>query len=148
MSQSAYDVAQDLNDLLSGCSMGITTYLDYLQHVQSERLKTTLNHAIDVFRNHEKSIQNHIHAINGNVEPTFKLSAAVAEFFEKVKAELASSDDQLLDYALNGIDMGLKATHDFKIRHHGLQHDCLESVNQLESDYKMIYHELTQIKLN
>lgn len=148
MSQSKEEVVHDLNTLLEGCHMGAATFLDYLNQTRSVSLKAVLTEALNLFRKHEAALNHHLEALDHNSEEELKIGGILAEFFEKIKAELAVSDRQLLDYAIRGIDMGLKACQDFKKKHHDLHHDLLKSVNELEKDYKQIYQNLIDLKLD
>ncbi len=148
MSQSTREVCQDLNTLLEGCHMGSATFQEYLSQTCSSHLKTTLTEALTIFRHHETALKHHIEALGESCQDEIKIGGIFAEFFEKMKAELAVNDRQLLDYAVRGIDMGLKACQDFKKKHHGLQMDLLKSVEDIESDYKRIYQNLIDLKLN
>lgn len=148
MSQSKMDVVHDLNTLLEGCHMGASTFHDYLEQTQAISLKTVLNNALMVFRKHEIALNHHLEALNEDSEEEIKLGSIMAEFFEKIKAQMATDDRQLLDYATRGIDMGLKACQDFKKKHEHLHHDLLQSINELEKDYKKIYQNLIDLKLD
>lgn len=148
MSQSKMDVVHDLSTLLQGCHMGSSTFQEYLGQTQSSALKTVLIDALDIFRKHEIALTQHIQALHSNTEEDITLSGLIGEFFEKMKAQMADDDRKLLDYSIKGIDMGLTACQDFKKRHHDMQPDLVESIDQLESDYKQIYQKLINLKLD
>lgn len=148
MSQSKNDVLKDLNTLLQGTAMGINTYKDYLSACQAVALKKTLSDALKVFEKHKNELEKHIQSLESQYQTKASIKEAIAEFFEKIKAELADNDRTLLDYAIKGIDMALKAVQDFKKKHHGLQHDCLKAIDEMEKDYRKIYQDLIDLKLD
>lgn len=148
MSQSKMDVVHDLSKLLQGCHMGSSTFQEYLGQTQSSALKSILIESLDIFRKHEIALTKHIQALQSNTEEDITISELIAEFFEKIKAQMADNDRKLLDYSIKGIDMGLTACQDFKKKHHDMQHDLVESIDQLESDYKQIYQKFINLKLD
>lgn len=147
MSQSKEDIIHDLNTLLQGTHMGSSTFMDYCNATQSKDLKKALNHALTIFRKHEEALIQHLRRLDEKQSENSSLGSFFAEFFEKIKAELANNDCTLLDYAIRGIDMALKAVQDFKKKHHGLQQDLLDAINDMEKDYRKIYQDLIDLKL-
>lgn len=148
MSQSKQEIVKDLNTLLQGTSMGINTYRDYLHSAQAEELRKRLSEALRVFEKHEMDLKEHIQNLDSSYEKTVSFSGIMAEFFEKIKAELAENDRTLLDYAIKGIDMALKAAQDFKKKHHDLEQKLLHAVDEMEEDYRSIYQSLIDLKLD
>lgn len=148
MNQSTQQVIDDLKTLLQGTRMGKSTYEDYLVQVKSEPLRKQLNEALRIFSHHETALAQHLHALDASAEEEFKIGSIMSEFFEKMKAEMANDDRKLLDYAVRAIDMALKSCQDFKKRHTHLEKDLLESINELEKDYKFIYQSLIDLKLD
>ncbi len=146
--QTNQAVIDDLTTLLEGTSMGINTFLSYLKEVQALPLKEALVNAVEVFKKHDKALREHIVNCGECASEDTKISVMMAEFMEKMKAQVASDDRSLLDLATNGIDMALKAVKDFKKKHQDLREDCLDAINAMEDDYKKIYQTLIDLKLN
>ena len=60
----------------------------------------------------------------------------------------ADSDEEILNQSIKAMDMGLKACHDFIDRHKQVPEELLFVIHDLEADYKKVYHDLTELKLN
>lgn len=148
MSQSEVDAIHDLNTLVSGSEMGISTFQDYEQAACSKELKEILRNSIQIFQDHRASLIRHRSDLGGAPQEDLKIAGFFSEIVEKFKAEMASDDRQLLDYSLRAIDMGIKACQDFKKRHEDLDQNILDSIEKLEKDYKRIYQDLTDLKLD
>ena len=46
------------------------------------------------------------------------------------------------------MDMGLKACHDFTDKHKQVPEELMFVIHDLEADYKKVYRDLTELKLN
>ncbi len=146
--QTNQQVIDDLTTLLEGCNMGINTFLDYVKETNSNQLKNELVNSIEVFKNHEKHLKNHIKTLGVRASGETKISVLVAEFFEKIKAQTSPDDRKILDLAINGIDNALKAVQDFKKKHAHMNEETKSAVEELENDYKKIYQNLIDLRLD
>ncbi len=128
--------------------MGESTFKEYLLQTDSFLLEKELTEALTIFHKHEMALNERVKSIDPNASDNEKITGIISEFFEKIKAQFANDDRTLLDYAIQGIDMGLKAVQDFKIKHAPVDELVLNAINDMEEDYKFIYQRLVDLRLD
>lgn len=148
MESRTEEICQDLNELLQGCHMGAQVYQEYLASAKDPLLKRVIVRSLDVFRKHEIELTKRINERHSDASDSIPVMAAVGSFFEKMKAVLAEDDKKILDECIRALGMGLNACQTFKEKYLHLEDTLLNAVNDLERDYKLLYAEMTSLKLN
>lgn len=142
------EIVKDLNELLRGCHMGASTFKEYLVEAQSEKLRETLKHSLDIFQKHETELTSRINSYGEDAVDSTGIMAVLSEMTEKIKTMMADSDEEILNQSIKAMDMGLKACHDFIDKHKQVPEELLFVIHDLEADYKKVYRDLTELKLN
>ncbi len=148
MESRTEEICQDLNELLQGCHMGAQVYQEYLASAKDPMLKRVLVHSLDVFKKHEIELTERINERNSDATDSIPVMAAVGSFFEKMKAVMADDDKKILDECIRALGMGLTGCQNFDEKHPDLEETLRNAVKDLEKDYKLLYAELTALKLN
>ena len=86
------EIVKDLNELLRGCHMGASTFKEYLVEAQSEKLRETLKHSLDIFQKHETELTSRINSYGEDAADSTGIMAVVSEMTEKIKTMMADSD--------------------------------------------------------
>lgn len=148
MEPTVKEVCQSLNELLQGCHMGAQVYQEYLASAKDPMLKRILVRSLDVFKKHEIELTKRINERQTDATDSIPIMAAVGSFFEKMKAVMADDDKKILDECIRALGMGLNACQTFKEKYPNLEETLMNAVNDLERDYKILYAEMTSLKLN
>ena len=80
------EIVKDLNELLRGCHMGASTFKEYLVEAQSEKLRETLKHSLDVFQKHETELTSRINSYGENAADSTGIMAMMSEMAEKIES--------------------------------------------------------------
>ena len=149
MSQ-CYDelLVQDLNEILKGCHMGVSVFTDLLGEAQNDKFKSILKKALECFHQHEMELSFRIRSFSAEIDDSPGLMASVSGLVEKFKAVMADSDEELLKNAIRAMDMAMKACQVFDEKHPAVTGTVRKILDQLMKDYRQIYRELTEFRLN
>ncbi|MDS0525341.1 PA2169 family four-helix-bundle protein [Clostridium sp. SHJSY1] len=128
-------VIHEMNKFLKGIHMGGTTFKDYLEKAKSFKLKEDLTQIIESFKRHEEAITKRINQLGGNASDTVGLMGMMGEFFEKVKLISANTDEEILEHAINAMEMGIKSGNKFIDEHKDLEESLLKEVKAIVDDY-------------
>ena len=101
------EIVKDLNELLRGCHMGASTFKEYLVEAQSEKLRETLKHSLDIFQKHETELTSRINSYGEDAADSTGIMAVLSEMTEKIKTMMADSDEEILNQSIKAMDMGL-----------------------------------------
>ena len=112
------------------------------------RLRETLKHSLDIFQKHETELTSRINSYGEDAADSTGIMAVLSEMTEKIKTMMADSDEEILNQSIKAMDMGLKACHDFIDKHKQVPEELLFVIHDLEADYKKVYRDLTELKLN
>lgn len=125
----------EMNKFLKGIHMGGTTFKDYLEKVNSLKLKESLVEIIESFKRHEEAITKRINQLGGNASDTVGLMGMMGEFFEKIKLISANTDEEVLEHAINAMEMGIKNGNKFIDKHKDLEESLLNEAKAVVNDY-------------
>lgn len=125
----------EMNKFLKGIHMGGTTFKDYLEKASSLKLKESLVEIIESFKRHEEAITKRINQLGGNASDTVGLMGMMGEFFEKMKLISANTDEEVLEHAINAMEMGIKNGNNFIDEHKDLEESLLNEVKAVVDDY-------------
>ncbi len=147
MNETETTLIQDLNELLQGTHMGASTFKEYLSQARNGELHTLLEESLALFHTHEKELTHRILDRGGNPEDDVPVMGMISSFFEKIKTMMAENDEQILDYALRALDMGMKSTKQFEEKHASENMEAAQLAEEMIKGYKEQYKKLTHLKL-
>lgn len=124
-----------LNKFLKGVHMGGTTFKDYYEKAQEEKLKECLSEILDDFKRNEEAITHRIEKLGGNAADNVGIGGMIGEAFEKLKLLLADTDEEILDRAKKAIHMGIEQGNKFIEEHNDLEVNVMNEIKSIVNDY-------------
>lgn len=140
------ETVKEMNKFLKGIHMGGTTFKEYLEKAQSSKLKDVLVEIIESFKRHEEAITNRIEGIGGNAADTVGVMGMMGELFERIKTIPVNNDKEVLDHAINAMEMGIKNAEKFIKENSDLDESLKDEVNGVVQDYDNHLRKLIEIK--
>lgn len=128
-------IIHEINKFLKGIHMGGTTFKDYLEKASTIKLKQELVEIIESFKRHEEAITKRINQLGGNASDTVGLMGMMGEFFEKIKLIPVETDEEVVEHAINAMNMGIKNGNKFIDEHKDLEESLLKEVKAVVDDY-------------
>lgn len=128
------NLVHELNKFLKGIHMGGITFKDYLEKAQSPKLKDELRVIIESFKRHEEAITHRIEKLGGNAADTLGLIGAISETWEKVKLIKVDTDKEVIDAAINAINMGIEQGNKFIAKHEKLEASIKKELEKIVED--------------
>ncbi|MBD7910924.1 DUF2383 domain-containing protein [Clostridium cibarium] len=129
------NVIHEMNKFLKGIHMGGTTFKDYLEKAKTLKLKQELVEIIESFKRHEEAITKRVNQLGGNASDSVGLMGMMGEFFEKVKLMPVETDEEVVEHAINAMNMGIKNGNKFIDEHKDLEESLLKEVKAVVDDY-------------
>lgn len=129
------ETIKEVNKFLKGIHMGGTTFKDYLEKAQSISFKGELRLIIESFKRHEEAITHRIEALGGNAADTVGIMGMMGEFFEKIKLIPADTDKELLEHAINAMNIGIENANKFLEEHRDLEPSLIKDIEGVVKDY-------------
>ncbi|WP_143317509.1 DUF2383 domain-containing protein [Clostridium sp. HBUAS56017] len=129
------NVIHEMNKFLKGIHMGGTTFKDYLEKAKTLKLKQELVEIIESFKRHEEAITKRVNQLGGNASDSVGLMGMMGEFFEKVKLMPVETDEEVVEHAINAMNMGIKNGNKFIDGHKDLEESLLKEVKAVVDDY-------------
>lgn len=127
-------LVNELNKFLKGIHMGGITFKDYLEKAQSPKLKNELRVIIESFKRHEDAITHRIEELGGNAADTLGLIGVVSEAWEKVKLIKVDTDKEVLEAAINAINMGVNQGNKFIAKHENIDPSIKKELEKIVED--------------
>lgn len=135
-----------LNKFLKGIHMGATTFKDYLDKAESSELKEVLVKIIESFKKHEEAITHRIEDMGGDAADSIGIGGMFGEFFEKLKLMMVDSDKEIIEKAINAIDMGIEQGKKFIDENKELPNTLMSDVKGVFKDYDNHLRELQNLQ--
>lgn len=126
---------QEMNKFLKGIHMGGTTFKEYLDKAQSQKLKDELIKIIESFKKHEEVITKSISDLGGDAADSLGIMGTMGQLFEKVKLITADTDEEVLEHAIKAMDMGIKNANKFIEENKNLDDSLMKEVKGVVKDY-------------
>ncbi len=139
-------ILQELDTLLKGSHMGVTTFTSLADQLQKSELKAQFHDYIKLFENHEKAITNAILFYHGQPDNQ-SLKTMMGEVMTSVKSMMLSSDCEVLQSAMKAIAMGKSQLKEFNDKNLALTEQLRKDVKIIHDDYTAIEAELHKASL-
>ncbi len=137
----------EYNQLLDDCRSGANTFKIYLEETFDFKLREILLGALTTFKDQEILLTKNICELGFNIEDEINPINKVSEMIEKFKAKLFDND-KIADYAIKNIENYLKTVTILDETTSAISKDLKSSLHILADDYRKIYQDLTNFKLN
>ena len=124
----------DLNKFLKGVHMGGATFKDYLEKAQDIKLKNELRIIVESFKRHEEAITHRIELLGGNAADTLGFMGIIGETWEKIKLIVVDSDKEIINYAINAMNMGVEQGNKFIAEHQDLEPSIKKEIEKIVED--------------
>ena len=124
----------DLNKFLKGVHMGGATFKDYLEKAQDIKLKNELRIIVESFKRHEEAITHRIELLGGNAADTLGFMGIIGETWEKIKLIVVDSDKEIINYAINAMNMGVEQGNKFIAEHQDLDPSIKKEIEKIVED--------------
>lgn len=124
----------DLNKFLKGVHMGGATFKDYLEKAQDIKLKNELRIIVESFKRHEEAITHRIELLGGNAADTLGFMGIIGETWEKMKLIVVDSDKEIINYAINAMNMGVEQGNKFIAEHQDLDPSIKKEIEKIVED--------------
>ena len=124
----------DLNKFLKGVHMGGATFKDYLEKAQDIKLKNELRIIVESFKRHEEAITHRIELLGGNAADTLGFMGIIGETWEKIKLIVVDSDKEIINYAINAMNMGVEQGNKFIAEHQDLEPNIKKEIEKIVED--------------
>ena len=125
----------ELNKFLKGVHKGGTTFKDYLEKAKGTEVKDELRSVIESFKRHEEAITHRIEKLGGNAVDSVGIGGMIGEFFEKIKLVKADTDKEVIDHAINAMEMGIKQGKKYLDEHKHLEPSLRKEIEGVVKDY-------------
>ena len=125
--------------------MGGATFKDYLEKAQDMKLKNELRIIVESFKRHEEAITHRIELLGGNAADTLGFMGMLGETWEKMKLVVVDSDKEVLNYAINAMNMGVEQGNKFIVEHQDLEPDIKREVEKIVEDNEKHLQKLKNI---
>ena len=137
----------EYNQLLDDCRSGANTFKIYLEETFDFKLREILLGALTTFKDQEILLTKNICELGFNIEDDINPINKVSEMIEKFKAKLFDND-KIADYAIKNIENYLKTVTILDETTSAISNEFKSSLHILTDDYRKIYQDLTNFKLN
>ena len=127
-------LVDDLNKFLKGVHMGGATFKDYLEKAQDMKLKNELRIIVESFKRHEEAITHRIELLGGNAADTLGFMGIIGETWEKIKLIVVDSDKEIINYAINAMNMGVEQGNKFIAEHQDLDPSIKKEIEKIVED--------------
>lgn len=127
-------LVDDLNKFLKGIHMGGATFKDYLEKAQDIKLKNELRIIVESFKRHEEAVTHRIELLGGNAADTLGFVGMIGETLEKMKLIVVDSDREVIDYAINAMNMGVEQGNKFIAEHQDLEPNIKKEIEKIVED--------------
>lgn len=127
-------LVDDLNKFLKGIHMGGATFKDYLEKAQDIKLKNELRIIVESFKRHEEAVTHRIELLGGNAADTLGFMGMIGETLEKMKLIVVDSDREVIDYAINAMNMGVEQGNKFIAEHQDLDPSIKKEIEKIVED--------------
>ena len=127
-------LVDDLNKFLKGIHMGGATFKDYLEKAQDIKLKNELRIIVESFKRHEEAVTHRIELLGGNAADTLGFMGMIGETLEKMKLIVVDSDREVIDYAINAMNMGVDQGNKFIAEHQDLEPNIKKEIEKIVED--------------
>ena len=127
-------LVDDLNKFLKGIHMGGATFKDYLEKAQDIKLKNELRIIVESFKRHEEAVTHRIELLGGNAADTLGFMGMIGETLEKMKLIVVDSDREVIDYAINAMNMGVQQGNKFIAEHQDLEPSIKKEIEKIVED--------------
>ena len=127
-------LVDDLNKFLKGIHMGGATFKDYLEKAQDIKLKNELRIIVESFKRHEEAVTHRIELLGGNAADTLGFMGMIGETLEKMKLIVVDSDNEVIDYAINAMNMGVEQGNKFIAEHQDLEPNIKKEIEKIVED--------------
>lgn len=127
-------LVDDLNKFLKGIHMGGATFKDYLEKAQDIKLKNELRIIVESFKRHEEAVTHRIELLGGNAADTLGFMGMIGETLEKMKLIVVDSDREVIDYAINAMNMGVEQGNKFIAEHQDLEPNIKKEIEKIVED--------------
>lgn len=124
-----------LNKFLKGIHMGEATFKDYLDKAESSELKEVLIEIIESFKKHEEAIIHRIEDMGGDSADSVGIGGMFGELFEKLKLMMVDSDKEIIEKAIEAVDMGIEQGKKFIDENEDLPKTLMSDVKGVFKDY-------------
>ena len=124
----------DLNKFLKGVHMGGATFKDYLEKAQDIKLKNELRIIVESFKRHEEAVTHRIELLGGNATDTLGVIGMLGETWEKMKLIVVDSDKEVIDHAINAMNMGVEQGNKFIAEHQDLEPSIKRELEKIVED--------------
>ena len=114
--------------------MGGATFKDYLEKAQDMKLKNELRVIVESFKRHEEAITHRIELLGGNATDTLGIMGMLGETWEKMKLIVVDSDKEVLNYAIDAMNMGVAQGNKFIAEHQDLEPSIKKEVEKIVED--------------
>lgn len=138
------ELIKELNKFLKGIHMGADTFRVYQDKAKNQDVKNELTRSIFIFREQEEKVTSYIKKLGGEATDSLGVGGEIASMFEKLKDMFINNDKEVLEHAINAIDMGIEGGNNllnsYKDEH--LDKSIFQSLNEMVSEYKSINNRL------
>ncbi|MCI7442964.1 MAG: hypothetical protein MSA89_07760 [Clostridium sp.] len=114
--------------------MGGATFKDYLEKAQDIKLKNELRIIVESFKRHEEAVTHRIELLGGNAADTLGFMGMIGETLEKMKLIVVDSDREVIDYAINAMNMGVEQGNKFIAEHQDLEPNIKKEIEKIVED--------------
>ena len=137
-------IVEELNQLLKGTHMGIRIFEDLREKLQSERLKKEFHGLLDKLKMHAHSLNALIQTCGGEPVEGAGFKGMLTDAMEMLKNLSLHNDKDVLQEALNNMNMAQKALHSFREKHRMLNDQMKKTMDIMHEDYASMSHMLSK----
>lgn len=141
------ELINELNDFLKGINMGIDSFNSYKEKLQDENLKNQFSMILNVFGSQKQRVISLIDKLGGEVDDSIGLGGEIASIFGKMKDLLIDNDKEVIEHAINAMDMGAKQGDKVVAKLEEMYSDqyIIESLKTMVNEYREVCINLTKL---
>lgn len=141
------ELIKELNKFLRGIHMGADSFRVYQDKAKSQDIKNELTKIMLIFREQDEKVSSYIKKLGGEPSNSLGVAGEMASMFEKLKDIFIDNDKEVIDYAINAIDMGIKGGSNLinSYKDEKLDKGIFQHLNEMVSEYKSINNRLEKL---
>lgn len=136
------NITVELNQLLKGAHMGAHVFKELKAKLKSRELHDVFDQILDNLHTHERALNALVISEHGDAQDSAGIKGTIAEFMQSIKTMTLDNDKEVLNEAINAMNMAIKELKEFDERHFMLKKDMEKTVRIMRDDYSSIYHML------
>ena len=141
------ELIKELNKFLRGIHMGADSFRVYQDKAKSKDIKNELTKIMFIFREQDEKVSSYIKKLGGEPSNSLGVAGEMASMFEKLKDIFIDNDKEVIDHAINAIDMGIKGGSNLinSYKDEKLDKGIFQHLNEMVSEYKSINNRLEKL---